>query len=72
MVVSFPQELSGQLQPYGVCNHLRELLEAELAVSVPASFRDNVIHDSLQLHVLPTQIISSRESRHSYAGMNEP
>jgi len=44
--------------PYGVCDHLRKLLETEFAISVFVCFHDGLVHDLLQLRVLPTKIIS--------------
>ena len=54
--------------PYGIGNHLRELFEAELAVSVLVGFHDSLIHDLLQLRVLPTR--PSTQTRRAFPRKN--
>ena len=62
-MVSFPLErYTVRVAPYGVCHHLCELVETELAVSVLVGFHNSLVHDLLQLRVLPNQIISPRHS----------
>lgn len=44
--------------PYGVCDHLCKFLKAKFTVSVLVSFHYSLVHNLLQLRVLPTKAVS--------------
>ena len=72
-VISFPEDDMGvAAAPYSICDHLHELVEAELAVSVLVGFHDSFIHDLLQLRVLSTGSLVQVQSWNSRTEMNEP
>lgn len=57
-MVSFSWDCMRAKVTYGVCDHLCKLLETEFAISVLVSFHNSLVHDLLQLRVLPTKVVS--------------
>lgn len=46
----------------GILNHIRKLLEADLAVLILVRFHDGLVHNLLQLHIL--QIVANHHLQH--------
>lgn len=44
--------------PYSVCDHQRKLLETEFAISILVCLHDSLVHNLLQLRILPTKAVS--------------